>query len=592
MKLYTLSVLVTGLAITAIAAEDRYTLKPLPRQQTPVAPVEFTALGAGHVFVDFGRAAFAGLELHIPAPAAGHKLIVHLGERLAAPRSLHRQPGGSVRYHKTEVTLAAGQSRYVVPLKPADARLMPPELGPVMPFRYVEIEQAPPGLQATHVRQLAAQYPFDDTAAYFNCSEPKLNAIWELCKHTMKATSFGGVFVDGDRERKPYEADAYLNQLGWYYTAGEATLPRYTHEYLIQHPTWPTEWILFSVLIAWEDYLFSGDATSLRAFYPDLQAKTLLALAGPEGLISTPKKLPDAVGKAIHIKSIRDIVDWPAGERDGCEMLPVNTVVNAFHAQALRQMADIAAVLGKPADEKNYRAAAAQVIRALNEKLVDTATGLYVDGLGSQHSSQHANLFPLAFGLVPEERRARVVAFVRGRGMACSVYAAQFLMDALFDHDQASHALALMLAPGDRSWRHMVEDIGTTIALEAWDTKYKPNQDWNHAWGAAPASVLPRKLLGVAPLAPGWTKLHIQPRLGHLKWAEGRIPTPRGPVTLRCDNGNEFRLTVDLPATSTARIVLPAKPKAMLLLDGKPVLGNVADAVPPGRHELVLRPVP
>ncbi len=26
-------------------------------------------------------------------------------------------------------------------------------------------------------------------------------------------------------------------------------------------------------------------------------------------------------------------------------------------------------------------------------------------------------------------------------------------------------------------------DTGATITWEAWDQKYKPNQDWNHAWG-------------------------------------------------------------------------------------------------------------
>ena len=41
----------------------------------------------------------------------------------------------------------------------------------------------------------------------------------------------------------------------------------------------------------------------------------------------------------------------------------------------------------------------------------------------------------------------------------------------------------------------MVES-GTTITWEAWDQKYKPNQDWNHAWGAAPANLLPRFVLG------------------------------------------------------------------------------------------------
>ena len=86
---------------------------------------------------------------------------------------------------------------------------------------------------------------------------------------------------------------------------------------------------------------------------------------------------------------------------------------------------------------------------------------------------------------MPPERHERVTAFVRSRGMACSVYGAQFLMDALFDSGAEDRAIALMTAPGDRSWRHMVEDVGTTITLEAWDNKYKPNEDWNHAWGRA-----------------------------------------------------------------------------------------------------------
>lgn len=37
-------------------------------------------------------------------------------------------------------------------------------------------------------------------------------------------------------------------------------------------------------------------------------------------------------------------------------------------------------------------------------------------------------------------------------------------------------------------------DQGSTITMEAWSLKAKPNQDWNHAWGAAPANLLPRYL--------------------------------------------------------------------------------------------------
>lgn len=562
--------------------------------QTVVRPVGFKQVGPGHCFVDFGRAAFAGLQLQFPQAEDGRKVTVHLGEKLSAPCTVDRKPGGSVRYLQAEVTLKAGQEKYLVPLKTADARLMPKNIGPVMPFRYVEIENAPAGLQAAQVCQLMAHYPFDDAAGQFRCSDEKLNAIWELCKYSMKATSFGGVFVDGDRERKPYEADAYINQLGWYYTTGEFGLPRHTHEYLITHPTWPTEWILFSVLMAWEDYLFSGDAASLQAFYPDLQAKTLLALARPDGLISIPKgPLPAVVGHAIHINTIRDIVDWPTGERDGYDLRGVNTVVNAFHARALDRMALIAAALGKTDDAQRFRAAAARVTQTLNEKLFDPASGLYLDGEGSRHSSLHANMFPLAFGLVPPERRARVTAFVRSRGMACSVYAAQFLMDALFDAGEAEHAIAMMTAPGDRSWTHMIEGVGTTITLEAWDTKYKPNQDWNHAWGAAPANLLPRKLMGIEPLAPGWAKLQICPRLGKLQWAEARTPTPRGPVFARADAGPVYQLTVEIPADTTATVSLPARSADAVTESGKPIVqgsGVTLLRLAEGRAELSVAP--
>jgi hypothetical protein len=221
---------------------------------------------------------------------------------------------------------------------------------------------------------------------------------------------------------------------------------------------------------------------------------------------------------------------------------------------------------------------------------------LYLDGEGSRHSSQHANLFALAFGLVPAERRPAVAAFVASRGMACSVYGAQFLLEALFDHGMAQQAMALMTADNDRSWTHMIERVQSTLALEAWDTKYKPNLDWNHAWGAAPANILPRKLIGVEPLEPGFTKILIQPRPGNLAWAEGKVPTVRGPVSVRFEKtAGSFSLKVEIPAGTTAKLGVPNGHGGQVSLDGKPVRGVVSgdtlfiDQVSAGRHELLLR---
>jgi len=582
--------------LSSSSATSRHTFSRLSIQVEPIAPVCVVEKQPGQLFADFGRVSFGGLELTVTDPQPGKKLTVLLGEALSGPETLDRNPGGSIRFLASEVVLEAGKKTYLVPLTPADKRLMDGQADPVMPFRFVEIEGETSSLDKDGIRQLVAYYPFDDGAAEFDSSDPKLNAIWELCRHTIKATSFGGLFIDGDRERLPYEADAYINQLGWYFCTPDITLPRYTWEYLIDHPTWPTEWILFSVLLAWSDYQYSGDAAGLVKFYSDLKAKSLLALQRPDGLISTIEPpVPDEVEQAIHIASIRDIVDWPPVERDGYEMMTVNTVVNAFHALALQQMAEIARVLKRADDIDQFEAAAARTKSSLDEKLFDPQTGLYVDGEGSRHSSIHANFFPLAFGLVPPERRARIVAFLSERGMACSVYGAQFLLEALFDHGAADEALALMTADTDRSWSHMVDE-GATLTWEAWDGKYKPNQDWNHAWGAAPANIIPRKIMGIEPLEPGFDKILIQPRLTSLKWARIRVPTIRGSLSVQLDNDSCYRLEIDLPPDTTARIGMPLSAPdgpANVLLDGKLVEGTVTantvfiDGVGPGRHTLV-----
>ncbi|MGI6302878.1 MAG: hypothetical protein ACOX52_17730 [Verrucomicrobiota bacterium] len=90
-------------------------------------------------------------------------------------------------------------------------------------------------------------------------------------------------------------------------------------------------------------------------------------------------------------------------------------------------------------------------------------------------------MLPLAFGLVPAEHRESVTAFVKSRGMACSVYAAQFLMEALYQAGEEQYALDLMRSTDERSWWNMLA-AGSTVAMEAWAMKYKPNSDWNHAW--------------------------------------------------------------------------------------------------------------
>ena len=154
--------------------------------------------------------------------------------------------------------------------------------------------------------------------------------------------------------------------------------------------------------------------------------------------------------------------------------------------------------------------------------------------------------------------------------MACSVYGSQYLLEGLFENDRGESALALISAPGDRSWRHMVES-GTTITWEAWDQKYKPNQDWNHAWGTAPANLLPRFVLGIRPAEPGWKSVLIRPNPGPLTECRGKVPTPRGSITSEWKNGGTFSLKLSVPQQTPVLFELPAAPGANVRVNGEPI---------------------
>jgi alpha-L-rhamnosidase len=542
-------------------------------QITPIAPAHFEKRG-DVLFTDFGNDVYGNLQLQFSSASAAGTIMVRLGEKLAGDGTIDRQPPGSVNYREIPLVIRRGQTNYQLQISPKKSHLgaqsvkMPDDIGEVTPFRYAEIEGAALPLGASGLRQLFVHAPFDDGASSFECSDATLSAVWSLCKHTMKATTAFGVYIDGERERTPYEADAYINMLSHYACDLDPRMARETFEYLLKYPTWPTEWSLHMPMMAAADYAATGDLKLAAANFDALKKKLLQDKARADGLL---------IATAI--------VDWPQSERDSYndgrlatddkrQVGPeINTVANAFYYHALREMAMLAHALKKEEDARIFETEAAQVYESFNRTFFDERHGIYIDGEGSGHASLHANMFPLAFGLVPTNHVKTVADFIESRGMACSVYGAQYLLEALFNAGRSDAGIQFMTARTKRSWWHMIEQ-GSTLTTEAWDVEFKKNLTWNHAWGAAPANILSRFVLGVRPIQPGYSEMLIAPQLGVLKWARGQVPTPRGPVSVTATNGDVFNLEVNIPRNTTARIEVPRRAAGQVVLDGKIIEGT------------------
>lgn len=595
-----------------------------PIRYHEIEPVSVEKNADGNQFITFEKAAFGALKLTLDqAPESIDSLVVHFGEDHTDGNRVNRNPGGSIIYNELKVALEPGKTEYLIQIPRfishyPNSQVLAEHMPEVTSFRYVEIEGLKGDLTTEQVQRLALLYRFDEDASDFQSSSENLNQIWELCKHTLKVTPFMGVYIDGGaRERMPYEADAYMQQVAHYCVDREFAIQRYTTDFLIYNPSWPTEWHLHIVLMAWADYMATGDERFLEKRYDELKKKTLMPLAREDGLISTRTGLVTSEFlESIHYhgRSFRDIVDWPqgtpanetelrsghgsvtlAGETDRFVFSDINTVVNAFHYHNLVLMGKIAGVLGKAEDEKFFKQRAALVKSSFNEKLLNKETGIYTDGEGVEHSALHANMFPVAFGLAPESNYPEIRDFLISRGMASSPGMSMYLFDALYKMGAEDYSLELITNETDRSWMNMIR-FGTTVTSEAWDLKYKQNMTWNHAWSAIPAYVISRRICGIETLEPSARKIQIKPHPGDLKWAKIKHPTIRGSVEVDFENEADFfKMNITIPPNTQSEVYIPLNFEDYTLTqNGETVQGEKQDEfvllrdVMPGRHSFEL----
>ncbi len=523
----------------------------------PVEPALVVETEPGRYFIDFGRSVIGGLRLTVDGDA-GQKVEIRLGQELAGPQRVRYEKRTGNTYQ--EVWALAEGPRTLT------------NWG-YRSFRYVELIGAPGGLGTENVQAVVVRQPFNADESFFDSSDRVLNDVWEMLKYSIKATSLD-VYVDTHaRERRNYEGDAYINQLSQYSVERQFAFPRYSMEYLYYRPTWPTEYKQISVMMAWNDYMYTGNADSLVDHYAVLREKTLEPFINDDYLVEKDEAVGGRYG--------RDLVDWPANLRDGYRFSEFNTVVNAFNYRAVALLAGIAEVVGDDREAARYSELAENLRSAINERFYDESAGTFRDGKAIDHHSLHAGVFPLALGVVGPDAVSSVAGHIVERGMRANVYGAQFFLEALYEAGRGEAALDLMSAVEGNSWGHMMYRVGATIAAEAWDQELKPNMSFSHGgWGSAPANNIPRGLFGIRPLEPAFARFQVRPQTGGLEWARIRVPTIRGSVDVDfTDAGDTFAMTVNVPVNTRADVHVPAGEAGdnVVQVNGEPREGEAED---------------
>ena len=179
-------------------------------------------------------------------------------------------------------------------------------------------------------------------------------------------------------------------------------------------------------------------------------------------------------------------------------------------------------------------------------------------------------MLPLAFGLVPGDRRAAVVAWLaddvvvrHGGHLTVGLVGMQWLMQTLTDANRPDVAWALATQTTRPSWGYMLARGATTI-WERWDYDTR-DPGMNSEALLIQAGNLDawfyQTLAGIRPAAAGFKRVLIKPAVvGDLTWVTAHFDSPHGRIESRwrLDHG-ALAMDMTIPANTTATVVVPGR---------------------------------
>lgn len=278
--------------------------------------------------------------------------------------------------------------------------------------------------------------------------------------------------------------------------------------------------------------------------------------------------------------------DWapPVSETDhdstGGGALSLNTppklMSTGFLYYGCRQIARMAHVLGKRADEERWTGLAENVRTAFNKEFFHPEGGYYAT------NSQSSNVLPLYLGMVDAEHVAGVLKNFtddiekHGGHLTTGNICTRYAVEVLFMYGKADIAWTLLTNRDYPSWGYMLENGATTL-WERWEKVEKGSfqaamASMCHPMNGGAVVTLYRYLAGIQTdeKKPGWKNIVFKPHVPEKETQlKASVKTIRGTVTSSWEkNGGRLIYKITVPAGSTGTVWLPGKNKPLHVKSG------------------------
>ncbi len=307
------------------------------------------------------------------------------------------------------------------------------------------------------------------------------------------------------------------------------------------------EWGSSFIIVPWQQYLFSGDKSLMREYFPKMKRYVaFLEASSKDNIVYT------------GLGDWYDIGPKPAW---GSQLTPVSFTATATCFYDNLIMAKMATLLGMTTDAEAYTQKAETIRKAFNNAFYNTASNSYSTGSNTTYA------MPLAFGIADTANRkaltANLVADIRNHGNAFTSgeVGFRYLLGALADEGN-SDVIYDMNNQSDRPGYGYELKMGATALTEKWDAGAGSSGSQNHFMSGEINEWFFQGLAGITATegGAGFMRFIIKPALvGDLKLVKASYQTISGLVTTHWERrGDQLLLDVNIPPNTQATIFIPA----------------------------------
>ena len=389
----------------------------------------------------------------------------------------------------------------------------------------------PAGVTVRAVRYRETGYDTEFVGS-FECNDNDYNILWKKAVRTAYICMREQFYDCPDRERVGFWGDGTpeLNQCFYAFDEKSHRLCRELVRRKLEPKFYPGQHLEFLGDYGLSFYyLHTGDLDSMKAIYPQTK---------------------DFLFNVYEFGKHRTWFDW------GKEVKDTAVTETCFYYNCLGTLKKIALVTGNDAD--------VALIDQKREAIKRTFDAQYWKGnfyMSTQvtEPDDRANAMAVNAGLADPTKWSAIFENVLTKKTYSSCFFDRWVFEALCIMGKQEYALMRM----QERYRTMIPCTFTTL-FEHYDRWWASRMDafddassLNHGWNP-PALILSQNIIGVTPVAPGWSTYQVMPKEAFLTAIKVVVPSIKGKVTVEMKkSATEYALSVISPANTTAIVGIP-----------------------------------